>query len=57
MNGHAAVQSLTHLTDSGIEAANKTVRDEPAIKELDASKVTVTKTENPREVPEVNSNE
>ena len=56
MNGHA-VESLTHLTDAGIDAANKTVQDEPALKELDASKVTVTKTLSPREIPEVNSNE
>ncbi|KAG4432400.1 hypothetical protein IFR05_012110 [Cadophora sp. M221] len=56
MNGHA-VESLTHLTDSGIDAANKMVQDEPALKELDASKLTVTRTLSPREIPEVNSNE
>ena len=56
MNGHT-VESLTHLTDSGIDAAKKTVQDEPGMKELDASKLTVTKTSNPREIPEVNSHE
>ncbi|KAL2065028.1 hypothetical protein VTL71DRAFT_4168 [Oculimacula yallundae] len=56
MSGHV-VESLTHLTDSGIEAANKTVQDEPALKELDASKITITRTTTPREIPEVNSNE
>ena len=39
MNGHT-VESLTHLTDSGIDAAKKTVQDEPGMKELDASKLT-----------------
>ena len=56
MNGHA-VESLTHLTDSGIDAAKKTVHDEPAMKELDASKLTIAKTSSPREIPEVNSHE
>ncbi|KAH7417282.1 aminotransferase [Cadophora sp. MPI-SDFR-AT-0126] len=56
MNGHA-VESLTHLTVSGIDAAKKTIQEEPAIKDLDASKLTVTKTSSPREIPEVNSHE
>ncbi|KAH7364316.1 aminotransferase [Rhexocercosporidium sp. MPI-PUGE-AT-0058] len=56
MNVHE-VETLTHLTDTGIEAANKIVLEEPAIKELEASKLSITRTLSPREVPEVNSNE
>ncbi|CZS94750.1 hypothetical protein WAI453_013426 [Rhynchosporium graminicola] len=56
MSGNA-VESLVNLTDAGIEAANQAVRDEPAVKELDASKVTLTRTESPRKVPEANSEE
>lgn len=56
MSDHA-VESVHHLTDTGVKAAEKTARVEPAIKELDASKLTITRTTNPGTVPELNSKE
>ncbi|KAJ5032800.1 uncharacterized protein L3040_009392 [Drepanopeziza brunnea f. sp. 'multigermtubi'] len=54
MSGHA-VESVNHLTDSGVAAAKERAEVEPTLKELDVSQLTVTKTTAPREVPEVNS--
>ncbi|KUJ22360.1 branched-chain amino acid aminotransferase II [Mollisia scopiformis] len=56
MNGHA-VESGSHLTQAGIEAAKAVAHDEPAIKELDASKLTITRATAPRDVPAANSKE
>lgn len=56
MNRHA-VESGSHLTQAGIEAAKTVAHEEPAIKELDASKLKVTRATTLREVPEVNSKE
>lgn len=56
MNGHV-VESLSHLTDSGVDAAKQAAEVEPAMKELDASKLTITRTTAPREIPGLNSEE
>lgn len=56
MNGHA-VESGSHLTQAGIEAAKTIAHEVTAIKELDASKVKITRATAPRDVPEVNSKE
>lgn len=56
MNGHA-VESGNHLTENGVKAANALTHDEPAMKDLDVSKLTIQKTTSPREVPELNSKE
>ncbi|CAL3964247.1 hypothetical protein PZA11_001654 [Diplocarpon coronariae] len=56
MSGHT-VESLSHLTDSGVDAAKHAAEVEPAWKELDASKLTITKTSSPKDIPEVNSQE
>lgn len=56
MNGHA-VESGSHLTEVGMKALKATALSEPAIQELDASKLTITPATAPRKVPEVNSQE
>ncbi|KAE8444991.1 hypothetical protein EG329_013997 [Mollisiaceae sp. DMI_Dod_QoI] len=56
MNGHA-VESGSHLTQAGIAAAKTVALEQPTIKELDASKLTITRATTPRDVPEVNSKE
>lgn len=51
------VQLSTDLLTSGINAAKAHAKEEPAIKELDASKLVITRTTTPRKVPELNSAE
>lgn len=56
MNG-VAVQSMSDRMESGIKEMEAHARDEPAIHDLDASKLTITHTTTPRPVPELNSKE
>ncbi|KAF4630131.1 hypothetical protein G7Y89_g8011 [Cudoniella acicularis] len=56
MNGHA-VESVSHLTQTGIEASKKMAESSSSMHDLDASQLTVTLTQNPREVPGLNSAE
>jgi branched-chain amino acid aminotransferase len=56
MNGHA-VESGSHLTQTGIESAKAIALSTPQIHELDASKLTISPATSPREVPEPNSKE
>lgn len=51
------VETIDHLTEVGVKVAEATLHEEPAIKDLDISKLTVTRTESPRNVPEPNSDE
>jgi branched-chain amino acid aminotransferase len=55
-NGHA-VETASHLIENGVTAAKAVVREQPAIHDLDASKLTVTLTKSPGKVPEPNSAE
>jgi len=54
-NGH--VQSMSELTESGIKHAEAHAREISQIKELDASKLTITQTTTPRKVPNLDSKE
>lgn len=56
MNGHA-VESMSSLRESGISDLKKTIQEDPALQDLDASKLTITHTTTPRPVPELNSKE
>lgn len=56
MNGHA-VQSMSSLRESGINDLKKGIQEDPAIQDLEASKLTITHTTTPRKVPELNSEE
>ena len=56
MNGHA-FQSMGDLMDSGINGIKAHAHQDPAINDLDASKLTITHTTTPRPVPEINSKE
>jgi len=51
------VQSATELMISGINGATAHAKQEPAILDLDASKLRITRTTTPRKVPEPNSAE
>lgn len=51
------IQSISELTVSGIKHAEAHAKAIPAIKELDASKLTITRTTAPRKVPELDSKE
>ena len=64
VNGHATsgpatgpVTTMSDLTDSGIKATKTMAREEPSIQDLDASRLTITRTTTPRKVPELNSAE
>jgi len=48
---------VTELTESGIKHASIEAQTKPAIRELDVSKLTITKTSNLRPVPELGSKE
>jgi branched-chain amino acid aminotransferase len=56
VNGHA-VETASHLVENGIHAAKAMIQEQPAIHDLDASKLTVTLTKTPGKVPEPNSEE
>ena len=56
MNGHA-VQSMGDLMEPSINGLKSRIQEDLAIHDLDASKLTVTHTNTPREVPEPNSKE
>jgi branched-chain amino acid aminotransferase len=56
MNGHP-VQSMSDLMESGIKEVEAHAREEPAIHDLDASKLHITHTTTPRQVPKLNSEE
>ena len=55
--GAQAVETIDHLTEVGIKLAEATLQSEPALKDLDASKLTITRTDAPRKVPEPGSAE
>jgi hypothetical protein len=55
-NGHA-VETASHLIENGVIAAKALVHEQPAIHDLDATKLKVTLTTSPRKVPEPNSAE
>lgn len=59
MNGHATkpVETLSHLTNSGIKAAQTINAEEPSLRELDASNITMTLSTTLRTVPDPNSAE
>ena len=56
MNG-TKVETVNHLTENGVRSAEAMARNEPAVHELDASKLTVTRTTTPGNVPELDSKE
>lgn len=56
MNGHA-VETVDHLTEIGVESVEAIAHDVPEIKDLDASKLTITRTTKPGKVPELDSKE
>lgn len=51
------METIDHLTEVGVKVAETTLQEEPAIKNLDTSKLTVTRNETPKKVPEPNSDE
>ena len=51
------VETIDHLTEVGVKVAETVLHDEPKIKDLDVSKLIITRTETPRKVPEPNSDE
>jgi branched-chain amino acid aminotransferase len=55
MNGHAA-ETVNHLTETGVDAANAAIAN-PAMHDIDASLLKITKTSTLRTVPEPNSAE
>jgi len=50
----AQPESIDHLTEVGVKNAEAAL-DKPSVHDLDASELTVEKTKNPKDVPEVNS--
>lgn len=56
MNGHT-VETINHLTEVGVKTAETMIQDELALKDLNVSGLTITRTKAPRKVPKVNSKE
>jgi branched-chain amino acid aminotransferase len=54
VNGHA-VETASHLIENGVNAAKAMIQERRAIRDLDASKLTVTLTKSPGKIPEPNS--